>query len=1030
MNEKYGDIIFLKTNEGYDLKTKFHYLFCIPLNKIFESKKSIYFKKTNWTLEELSDLVFKNLWTKIGNKKGNLKLKKIILNANSTKNYVFYKFYFCLIIKDNFEIEQVLSKYFKNHKTKCYMFKDNPFILLDYCVFERFFSQLRVVNLEYPYSNCKTWIGNEFYSKFKCSNNCLKKKQRSLKYYYDSNETGIVFKDHFNDLINDKYCANEQCNWSTCELLVLNILETTVKSKVIKAYPMISNLDFLYQLISLISLITGLTIFQQSRVLAQIPFLDYKKKIRKFIEKYLKKYERKIKIFALIFSLILTFVVFFQMIMIYKKQRDHPVEKETINFSIKIESFSLVVCGKIKRPTDPHYDADSYNLDFDYDDGDDPFTFEHKTLNFEQLENYTNNDLNRFLKDFYIKYGNRRQEVEWRVLPKVYFLFQFEFYRCFQIELSFKKQKMNSFIMISKLTIEFNEFDFKLFLLPERNVFDLEAFHYTTKTNIIKKRFLKLNSYEKGNCTDYRVSKNGCFSRKNCIDKCITETFSQVYKTLTTGVLIDKDHVSNLTIFFNNTFDTEIKKKCYEKFPLEECSKVVFYSGNQFIANEVGTYKSMVIDLSFDIITIIEETTSFWRLIFDLMNFQSIIYGQNIKRLFFVIYNLIRRKRIDTKYFKIFNYFIYLICSIGLFFHLVFIYQKIVNGDLVYNQYYEETNYFEIPELIFCFDTNESLIDENHKQTGSYLNSLSSDLNMNEIFEKIVYLNETNKFITLQSDFYKISSPEISFKTFFFLDRKCIRISLNVIYSQQHFYYLNDNGAVKIKMSKQFLNKVKQIYFISKIKNTMHFSKLVTFSFFDPLRLENSYMIRQKISKVCVNDKFNLIKNPMLLFNEENNINDVTKYIVNLKTKFLKNYQYETKHLPIGDDTFDLEIDDDLFEQFFSQIQNKTDNQFENNNFNYERHYITNLVDIFDYDPYFEETFEFVPIFFHEKLEITNIDNYTKLWLHIFNALSIWLDFNILDLKLEKFCFLIKFILNRLYHFLVFSKSLLCPFVK
>ena len=983
-------------NEVYNSPAEFDFLYCIQIESMFERKRErLAFKRRAWTLEQLRNASFEIIRRTVNRKQGYFKLKKIISDADKTNSYAFFYFRFCLLLRQVYDMITV-----RNHLpwkgTSCFMVtKEEPFIFLNYCIDTEHYNQLKVINLPHPYSNCLNTIdGRRPYSKFKCTNDCLRTLNRSLLFYYDPTDTGGVdTKPEIGlDLKNEKYCL-QKCSRDDCALYIIAALHHRPSSKIIRAVALTSRLEFLFQLISLINLLTGMTVLKECFVFTRLLFSDYHKiRIIRKICKKLKKFQKEIEIAIIIACLLWTLAVYYKMISAFLERREHPLVKETINFDIATNSFSLVICSKLKgnQYDDFLFNSDAYNKSS---------YLREKDFTFKELEDWTQNELNRTLQDIYIDYGSKREEVSWKTSPKVYFFFFVDaYFRCYRIDISITQQKIQSLIMISKLVVRFKHTEVLLFLLPENQVFTSKSYSFNSMMDIVKRQENKLNQYEKGECTDYRALSEGCLDKQSCIDKCNVKIFLQRHKSITTGFLLDKTYISNTSARFNFTIDSDIRKECDIKYPLEECYKTVFDSDTQRRSTEaqlVRLNKVLKVDLSIDSITTTEENANVLKLVFDLLNFQAIVFGLNVKGIFFFLYCVLTKGR-DLKKFRLFKYPVYLFCLSGLVFHLKFIYSKILNGELTYSQYYQESKEFRIPELIFCVQFNEASNDLNHKQTGKHLDQLTKNITLNRMFDKIKYLNEFNRFKTLRPDFK--NSKDLKFKTFFFLSRKCFRLSIEISYIQQQFYFTENDGAVSILMNKQFLKEVHLVYFISKIKDTMHFSKLVVFAFNRTANERRTFQIRQRVSEVVYNDRFSVLKNPMSLFLERNTIKDVTRYLVNLKRGFLK-LGYETRQLPIADDNFGFEIDESLFRQFFSQVQNVSDNQNGNHNFNYERHYISNQVAETTGELNTFGDLEFVPIFFKEVFEITNSDSYTSLVLHCLNALSIWFAKIILNLS-------------------------------
>lgn len=140
---------------------------------------------------------------------------------------------------------------------------------------------------------------------------------------------------------------------------------------------------------------------------------------------------------------------------------------------------------------------------------------------------------------------------------------------------------------------------------------------------------------------------------------------------------------------------------------------------------------------------------------------------------------------------------------------------------------------------------------------------------------------------------------------------------------------------------------------------------------------------------------------PFSLIEESVKLNDTTEYIEKLRRNFDHLYNLKTRSLPLestddrngsGDDTL---IADGLFEQFYKQKQNVSDNtQWTDPNFNREFYY-THAIRWKTYS----EDYHFLLFInaFVNSMEITNKNNYQKLICVMLNSLSIWFNFCILD---------------------------------
>ena len=86
------------------------------------------------------------------------------------------------------------------------------------------------------------------------------------------------------------------------------------------------------------------------------------------------------------------------------------------------------------------------------------------------------------------------------------------------------------------------------------------------------------------------------------------------------------------------------------------------------------------------------------------------------------------------------------------------------------------------------------------------------------------------------------------------------------------------------------------------------------------------YRIKVEVTEMASSDRFNWIKNPLSLFLEGNNLQDVDKYLENLFRNFKRVFSVKTLNLPLREQHFKYELDNELFDQYYKQVQNLSDN--------------------------------------------------------------------------------------------------------
>ena len=435
----------------------------------------------------------------------------------------------------------------------------------------------------------------------------------------------------------------------------------------------------------------------------------------------------------------------------------------------------------------------------------------------------------------------------------------------------------------------------------------------------------------------------------------------------------------------NKTSYYKIKKECEKGNKAEDCYETEFELGTLINRSENDDIQE--IELYTQVNLMADEDPSIYKALLDILNILSILFGLSVFQLLHLIHLLTKIK------VKGCLQFIYLLCSIGLIYHLYYILNEVINEDLIYSQHYEVLESIKMTESIICFEFNQTLIDKNYQLTGNYLNEITNEMRAKKVFKNISYLSKSNEWITLNST-SNYTTDEFKMETFFFVNKKCFKLKQEVEYDWKLFYFENQkNEVLKIYFKRPFIHQNNTMtHLMSRVENSMQFTKIDLI-----LKVEGiekySYSIYQEPFELIHNDKFNFIKKPLSLLYGENDVNDPDRYLKRL-TNFKRGLS--TLNLPLEEEAFNDEIDDDLFEQYYLQVQNITDYQTPTNS-NYKRIFATNYFDDYDLDIY-KPDISLNLIGFKKKLTITNSDNFTKLILNLLNAFSIWFSLGVLDL--------------------------------
>ena len=383
----------------------------------------------------------------------------------------------------------------------------------------------------------------------------------------------------------------------------------------------------------------------------------------------------------------------------------------------------------------------------------------------------------------------------------------------------------------------------------------IENFDFIEK---IKRRSI-INKKEEESPYDHLA----CASQRNCIQQCMNAEFAKEYKNISAYSTIDKDHFTRFQ--WNNSFPVyqetnEFKKICENKFPLKDYYEAYFVENDQ-VGELDSNNLTVKLNLYYDVYESYEYDTSSYKLVIDVLNIVSILFGQNAFRLLLIL-NLLIGTKFKLKANKFHLLPIYMLCSIGLAYHIYYIWDEIIDGELILNAHYDVINPIEIPELVFCFNYDRTAIDRNYLLTGSYLKAISKDITKRTIFKTISYLtNRTDVWTTLESN---LTDSNLKIATFFLLDKKCFKIVQNLTYDTKQLLYEDTNRVLSIHLNRSIVHQANStVLSFTKFQNLMKFSRA------EELRFENgthakAFSLYQRILELTYKDKFNWIKQPLV----------------------------------------------------------------------------------------------------------------------------------------------------------------------
>lgn len=625
--------------------------------------------------------------------------------------------------------------------------------------YDQKFGQLIVLNKPYPYSNCAA----KGERRFSCLHECFKRRFRLSEYFYFANDSGPIQLNHFgkNKTIRaqEDDCF-EECSRSNCKLVYLYPNDSEEKGKVqtFRARPMLSKFDFNVQMAGLVCLIFNFFLSRLASI--AIEFISSKLSNRRIRDCLF-----YLRLFVLFVLLLGCTCMFGCMILAYKERVTNATRKETTRNLLRPETIHLVVCVPVEFCV--------------------PGNFEH-SMTMLQLEKATDRLLNQTIDSIVLDYQDK--PLKWVLTPKVLFVKLGEpgsLQRCFQLEIDPIEPRYQMLLSISKLKVRFKDSAaHQLFLLAENENsilenFNLKSFHYSG-SNTFRKRVEK-RSRLSGNCIDYEQAyshlKLKCTTRQNCIEQCVQGALFSLYLNVTTGtddfrLVIDRNQFSksewesaHLDAKRDAGEVTIARNWCMKKIRDQKpCVGTLF---EESVRINQPDENAVEMELYYEVVGSVEEEPDVYKLLLDILSVQSIFFGLTGFKLVKAIGEFMRTKLRLRDRTRILSQ-IQLLCLAGLAWHSYHILDRTINQSLIYSQHYEIAQVVEMPELIFCLAIPNVSTISKRPLTGNYLQELTSEMNAENIFKSIAYLDNKNQWIELK----KFRSCRFEMETFFFLFKK------------------------------------------------------------------------------------------------------------------------------------------------------------------------------------------------------------------------------------------------------------------
>lgn len=619
--------------------------------------------------------------------------KAIVLDLTKSGSFYIRNDLICWILKhhDYYSVDDVLE--FQGSEATLLVLDEDTldFVLMD-DPFDNY-DKIVVLNRERPFSNCIT-----NYSKFLCLNECFKGRFRLARYYYDGNETGLLYLNQpWNKTLeeHEEHCFGK-CKRDSCKItnLVTNKKpQLDYRIHTFKAHRMLSEFDYWTQLIGLICLFFNLSF-------CKLLLLSFKRIDLQVRTDRTRRYLVYLKFTILSIGLIALCSAFVQMTLDYENRKKNPIRKATfMNLIQPDEKIELAICVSIEiiLSHDAHM-QDSY--------------FYSTTLS--EYENKTESGLDYALEKIELDYQNQTIPLNYTRQNQVLFRFQGgKHMRCFPITVYPAKHvpRYQSLLSITKLKIEFKIIPgyYQLFLLADGETFEANSFLVSGFLAFRK----NITERSKVQCVEMYRELYGqlkCTSKSGCVANCAQRKFIETRHNVLIGsgyqpTVIDKNLFNDSewrSAFLVKEEETlkKLLEECEQEIANEtHCTKTKFESS---FGKQQPNVKTKELDLFYEVFRSVEEEPSSWyKLLLDILALQSIFFGCPVFKLFRMLLRMVR-PQIGANKFTLLP--IYILCSAGFAYQVYQVLDVIINPiHISQSQHYALLGTIKMPLIIFCF---------------------------------------------------------------------------------------------------------------------------------------------------------------------------------------------------------------------------------------------------------------------------------------------------------------------------------------
>lgn len=942
--EEHYEVLYEKSDGAEPVE----YLACLPLRDFYPNETEIELQQLRIDLFNYfnSSPEF-DLW-----RTEEPSFKELVLDRTKSGGYLILNGVACLI--ENKEDQQIVRLYLPSNAVYFAIKRES----IDFLQMNKndHIDQLIVLKKEHPYSDC---IKSR--SRFRCLNECFRSRFRLARYYYDSNETGLIqlnYSDKNQTILESEKNCFRQCKRESCYMAQLisvdqNAFRKVAKTTKFQARPRLKEFDYYIQAIGLLCCFTGLCFND----LSSIAF-DYIQS--KVTRKALKIALFGLKLVVLCLSLAACGYLCARMALDHEES-DLPAKDMTRSL-VRPKVIYLAICV---------FASNNLRKKF-------------INLTMYQLEKETEDQLNNSLEGINVTYRSKSYRTDYRVHSRVLFMY---YQRCFVLSIPLHYPIAPS---APKLKIKWKSLT-QLYILSENEILNEKSFRYYDRFAFQKT--VVSRSKSDGKCIDYVEKFVNCTSRSNCVERCISRKFLKEYHKIPLTNFGRSLHVVDRDWFSSTEWNTSkptllsssshrkmyegLKKQCLHEIQDVACLETEFEETGRILESDADLQFRMEIDLQFDVVRLIKESPSSYRLSLDLVNILGITVLSSLQMIGSRIQSTLNGN-------KAVPFLLYLLCSLGGAWHTYQIFDQLVNEGLTPTRYYELVKRVQVPVMAFCSDIDEQGIDENHALTGNYLEELTRNVTAERFFKSITYLNESNEWIPF--DLARV-------RPFFLRNMKCFRMKIDQEYDRDQFQFSTKKQVIKVNFSDTRNDWKSLVHFFTITDETAEFSKIINLHYFDylsNLEYQIRYSAVYETSLYQYEDRYSFIRRHFVSFREEDS-GDL------LLPEMLRNeYDFRSLSVPVEQTSFGLELDEDLFEQLcWAQHQKNRDKQT-----NYQQVFVANHP---RRDEQLDSDFSLNLDFLQMIVLSTNAETLGKLILSLLNVLFTWFDLGLLDLHLLLF---------------------------